>query len=148
MPRWAQVLLSFVGVLVALAGALVYIYLRGPDPTDRKLGGAWEVRQLNSWIIDSGRIPRFLQRVHGRQRTNVAEQPFPYQYLGDDCVVFAVWDHGNDVRAACGDRSPVRVHFSTDQLYGAEFQSDPIRLKGATYSWSDIKQHAQRGEDF
>ena len=147
LPRWAKALLFIAGVLVLLFAAVVALYLRGPDPTDTKLGGAWELRQLNSWIIDSGRIPRFLQRVHGRTRTNVAEQPYPYRYLGDDCVVYAAWEHGDVVYAACGDRPPIRVGrvpaATTPQL-----DSDPIRLNGTSFSWADLKQHAQRGENF
>jgi len=152
MPRWAKILLMVIGGLcalaLALAGIAFAIYVHGPDPKDEKLGGAWEIRQLGSWVIDSGTPAKFLQRVHGKTRTNVAQRPFPYRYLGDDCVVYVVFESGLKLRAACGDRPPILIAESKEAVPWDQVQTDPIRINDAAYSWADIKQHALRGEPF
>lgn len=145
MPRWAKVVAIILGVLAVLVCAAVALFLRGPDPTEQQLGGGWVMLRENSWVIDSGTRPRHLQRVHGRSRTTVAEQPFPYSYLGDDCLLF-VTEH--DVKAACGDRPPILVARSKTFVEWEEVQSDPIRVDGKTISWADIKQHATQGRSF
>lgn len=148
MPRGAQTVAFLVlGVLVMLAGIIWYVL--SYTPSGKKLGGAWEMRQTQSLTIGSGHLPWYLERVHGRERTKVATDPFPYSYLGDDCVLFTTWGHGEyEVRAACGDRPPVLVTRVEKSVNWDDVQHDPVLINGTKYSWAEVKQHALRGEPF
>ena len=152
MRRWAKVLLKAVGVpavLVVALGAVGWWLLTHPSLRTRKLGGAWELRMPNSPTIGSGMPPDFLERVHGKVRTTVAERPYPYRYLGDDCMLFTVWSHGEyEVRAACGDRPSILVTLVQRSVSAQDLEHDPATLNGAAYSWADIKQHAIAGQPF
>ena len=149
MPRGAQtVLFVGLGLLVTLAAAAYWLFFV-PHFTDQKLGGAWELRQAQSLTIGSGHPPYFLQRVHGRERATVAQDPFPYRYLGDDCMLFTSWGHGEfQVQAACGDRPPILVTRVERAVSLQDVERDPATLNDKPYSWADLKQHALRGQAF
>lgn len=152
MPRWAKVLVTVVAgllaVLLVLAAAGWWL-LTHPSLNTEKLGGAWELRKPNSLTIGSGNPPDFLERVHGKTRTTVAERPRPYRYLGDDCMLFTVWSQGEyEVRAACGDRPPIVVARPPNGVDARDLEHDPVTLGGKQYSWADLKQHATLGQSF
>ena len=123
---------------------------------EEKIGGDWVVTRSAPLIIEAGsRHPR-LQRAHGRSRVLVAKEPFPYRYIGDDCVIFFVLEQ-RQIRAACGDVPPVKVTDIADSgenpdlhwgaLWNA-IQNDSLRVNGQTISWADIRLHARAGKSF
>ena len=149
MPRGAQTVLFVVlGLLVVLAGG-AYWLLFTAHFTDEKLGGDWELSKPNSLTIGSGSPPDYLQRVHGKTRTTIAVRPRPFRYLGDDCMLFTVWIHGDyEVRAACGDRPPILVTRVESAVSSQDLERDPATINGIAYSWADIKQHALAGRPY
>lgn len=147
MARSQTVAVGIVGLLVMLAGMVWWVL--SYTPSGERLGGAWELRKTQSLTIGSGHLPSYLERVHGRERITLAKDPFPYRYLGDDCVLFTTWLHGEyEVHAACGDRPPITVARVDKSVNWDDVQHDPAILNGTKYPWSDIKQHALRGEGF
>ena len=136
------------GLMLMLAGAAYWLFFI-PHFTDQKLGGAWELRQAQSLTIGSGHPPYFLQRVHERSRITVARDPFPYRYLGDDCMLFTSWGHGDfQVQAACGDRPPILVTRVEGAVNSQDLERDPATINGVSYPWADLKQHALRGQNY
>jgi hypothetical protein len=152
VPRWVKLLLKVVGVLVVLVVALLgvgYWMLTHPGIYSEKLGGAWELRKPQSLTIGSGNPPDFLERVHGKTRITVAERPYPYRYLGDDCMLFTVWSRGEyEVRAACGDRQPIVVARPPNGMDARDLEHDPATIDDKPYPWADLKRHALLVQDF
>ena len=144
-------LLVLLAALVALAGYLL------SQPRETKLGGNWILSEPHSLVIDSGAPPKFLKRVHGRERVTVANQPYSLVYIGNDCLVFAEHVpelhrvHVNSryaIKAACGDRPPIMVDYKPDFVWQRELEPDPARINGKEIPWAEIRQHAERGESF
>jgi hypothetical protein len=153
MRRWVKIAgVTIVSVLVLIVAALAVLYfsLESASKRAEKLGGNWYIERTQPLMGESslGRHWR-LQRAHGQARTTIAHEPFPYRYIEDDCVVYAVLVQDvNRVLAACGDRPPILVVTTKRFMYGHELQVDPIRINGRTFAWSEIKQHALHVESF
>ena len=122
----------------------------------QKVGGGWVVVASRSPIAESGGHNPRLERRHGGDRTAVADANFPYNYIGDDCVLFTD-GYGNKIRAACGDTAPIDVVATRDfhqepevhwQKLTAAVQNDPLSLDGTVIPWNEIKQHARAGKSF
>ena len=152
MPRWARILLIVVAIVVGLLALLAgagWWALSHPGAVTEKLGGDWELSKPNSLTIGSGSPPDYLQRVHGKTRITIAVRPRPFRYIGDDCMLFTVWIHGDyEVRAACGDRPPILVTRVERSVSSQDLERDPATINGIAYSWADIKQHALLGQPY
>lgn len=153
MPRWikiAGVVIACIVVLLMVAVAALYFFLRSASTRVEKLGGNWYIERTQPLMGESSLGNHWrLQRAHGQVRTTIAHEPFPYRYLEEDCVVYAVLAGGvSRVFAACGDRPPILVVTTKEDMHGHELQEDPIGVNGRKFAWSEIKEHAQRGESF
>ena len=154
---WKITLIVFTSLMavVVVAGLVLYRYLSSPDAWVKveNIGGDWVVARDNPPIIEAGSHHPRLERLHGRSRRLVAKEPFPYKYIGDDCVIFT-----NELllRAACGDVPPIVVAIIEPSgnrdlfwnLLWSATQEDPLRINGQVLSWAEIKEHARRGASF
>jgi hypothetical protein len=154
---WLRRIAITTGILLVLVVAFVALVLYEISrPRETKLGGAWIISEPQSVIIESGIKPRFLERVHGHKRVTIARQPSSPQYIGDDCVLFAVLvltradlqhpEYRYEVKAACGDQQPITVARLAD--FPGELHQDPIRINRREISWAEIKEYARRGQSF
>ena len=151
------VLGSIAVLLLVVIGVFTWWWL-SPSTWERveKLGGGWVLVEDNSLIVEAGSKHPRIERVHGRERTLVAPDPFPYKYIGDDCLLFTNLER-NMIEAACGDAAPIDVvptgdfHKEPDthwaKLHNA-VTNDPLQLNGTEIAWSEIKAHARAGKPF
>ncbi len=76
--------------MALLAALLTLVNYELSKPNETELGGHWILSRPRYLMGEPGLLPSYLQRVHGRERVTVAEQPFSPVYIGDDCVLFAL----------------------------------------------------------
>ena len=152
-----RIAIAFGSLLVLLAAFVSFVIFVPPPTCETKLGGNWILSEPHSLVIDSGAPPKFLKRVHGRERVTVANQPYSLVYIGNDCLVFAEHVpelhrvHVNSryaIKAACGDRPPIMVDYKPDFVWQRELEPDPVRISDKKITWAEIRQHAERGESF
>ena len=154
---WLRRIAIAAGVLLVLLGAFVaFVLYEMSRPRETKLGGAWIISEPQAFIIEAGVRPRSLQRANGRKRVTVAKQPFSPEYIGDDCVLFAVFrltradlqhpEYQDEVKAACGDQQPITVGYLP--VLGEDLHHEPIRINGREITWAEIREYARRGQSF
>lgn len=97
-----------------------------------KIGGNWAIARSNPPVIEAGSHHPRLERLHGRTYVLVAKEPFPYKYIGDDCVIFTTLTTQYQLWAACGEgrqstswQSRIPVEFPAT-CFGTTFKRIPF----------------------